>query len=122
MYNIRTYLPFLVILIIAEGCVNHNLEPSLVIDCSGINTVSFASDIQPIINSNCAISGCHNGDLGADIDWTDPVKFKNRAGEASRRVRLPSSHSHHMPRTGEISLDEITLIVCWAEQGASINN
>jgi hypothetical protein len=105
-----------------ESCVSHDLEPAFTVDCNGFNTVSFANDIQPILQANCAIPDCHNGDNGAAIDWRDADKFKAHAEEAKRRVALPKTHGDHMPRVGEITDAQISSIVCWAEQGAPINN
>lgn len=124
MQNTRTYFIFLalLILVVAESCVNHSIDPSIKVDCTGVSTVSFANDIQPIITTNCAITDCHNGDLGDDLNWTIPVNFQNHASEAKRRVTLSKAHADHMPREGEITLDQIQSIVCWAEQGAPINN
>jgi hypothetical protein len=107
---------------IGNACVKHDLEPPIIVDCTGFQTVSFSADIQPIIGANCAIPNCHNGDNGADKNWTDPVKFQNHASEARRRVLLPKTNGDHMPRVGVISEAQIKLIVCWAEQGAPINN
>jgi hypothetical protein len=105
-----------------ESCVSHNYEPPVIVDCTDSHTISFSTEVQPILQSNCAIPHCHNGDNGADINWTDPVKFKAHSDEARRRVLLPKSHSDHMPREGEISYEQISRIVCWAEQGAPIDN
>jgi hypothetical protein len=108
--------------VLIDSCVSHDLEGPVVVDCTGFKTVSFSSDIQPIISANCAISGCHNGDNGTDLNWTDPAKFKDHAAEAKRRVALPRTDGDHMPQVGSITSDQIKLIVCWAEQGASIDN
>ncbi len=32
---------------------------------SGVDTVSFASDVQPILNSSCALTGCHIDGMSA---------------------------------------------------------
>jgi|SRR4051812_32191975 len=115
-------LSIVILMLLVNGCVKHDLEPPITVDCTDFRTVSFATDVQPIIGANCAIPSCHNGDNGADINWTDPVKFQNHSSEARRRVMLPKTSADHMPRVGTISDDQIKLIVCWAEQGAPINN
>jgi hypothetical protein len=113
---------FFALVLVVNACVKHDLEPPITVDCTGFHTVSFTADVQPIVTEHCAISGCHNGDNGADKNWTDPVKFQNHASEARRRVLLPRTNGDHMPRVGAISDAQIKLIVCWAEQGAPINN
>jgi hypothetical protein len=104
------------------SCTNHDLGPIERISCDGFKTVSYLNDIKPIITDHCAIEGCHNGDNGADKNWTEPGKLQDHAAEARRRVQLPKTDGDHMPRVGEISDEQIKLIVCWAEQGAPINN
>jgi hypothetical protein len=113
------FLPF--ILIIIQSCVNHDTGKQ----CLSSATVSFAQQIKPIINSNCAIQGtgdaCHNGDNGADLDWRVLANFQQHSAEVKRRVMLPVSDGDHMPREGSITPAQIQLIVCWVEQGAQDN-
>jgi hypothetical protein len=123
--NIPVVKQFIIITVLATSvgaCVNHDLEASKVFDCTGFKTVEYSNDIQPIIAANCAISGCHNGDNGTDRNWTDPVKLKNHATEVKRRVSLPKTDGDHMPRVGELSDEQMKLIVCWVGQGAPIDN
>ena len=85
-------------------------------------TYSFADDIRPIIESKCAISGCHNGDMGPDLNWTNFDKFHQRveSGLVKYRVShriMPPSFSPEGPLTQE----QINAIACWSDQGA-LNN
>jgi hypothetical protein len=61
----------LTLLVIAiQSCEDDKLPAPGAIDCDGFKTVSFDVDIQPIINSNCAIvgdGGCHNGGNGPTL-------------------------------------------------------
>ncbi len=50
---------------LSQSCVDHNLPEPEVGACSV--TVSFADEVNPIINTSCAIPGCHNGDNGAPL-------------------------------------------------------
>ena len=104
-----------------ESCVNHDLEGPVVVSCEGFKTVSFNDDVKGIISTHCAISGCHNGDNGASINWTVLKNFQDHATEAKRRLTLPPSSPDKMPRVGSLSNDQIKLIVCWVEQGAKDN-
>jgi hypothetical protein len=116
-------LASVVFVLIVNSCVSHNLaEADITVDCNGAQTISFNSQVKPILSSNCAISGCHNGSLGPDRDWTNASTFKDHAAEARRRVQLSKANPDHMPRVGSISLEQIQTIVCWVDQGANINN
>jgi len=104
-----------------QACVNHDIGKQCVLN----STVSFSNDIKPIITSNCAIQGqndkCHNGDNGADLNWTVLSNFQQHAQEVKRRIQLPQSNADHMPREGAITDQQIQLIICWVEQGAQDN-
>lgn len=126
---IRQLVKFLPQILIAiafsiTSCVNHNLEsPETKVSCDGFKSVSFNDDVMPIITSNCAIGTgtCHNGGNGAELDWRIFQNFQDHASEVRRRVTLPSSDPDKMPRIGQLTYDQIQLIVCWVEQGANNN-
>ncbi len=122
---LKIILPVLVLIfLVTISCVNHNLETITVkVSCDGFKTVSFNDDIKPIITSNCAIGSgtCHNGGNGPDLDWRVFLNFQNHSNEVKRRVALPSNDPDHMPRIGQLTFDQIQLIVCWVEQGANNN-
>lgn len=103
------------------ACVSHDLEGPVNVSCDDFRTVSFNDDIKPIVNSNCAFTGCHNGDLGGDLNWTVLQNFQNHATEVKRRITLPPSDPEKMPRIGKLNYEQISLITCWIEQGA-LNN
>jgi hypothetical protein len=105
----------------AFSCANNDLGPVELISCDGVAEVSYLDDIKPIVDANC--SRCHNATDFPDRDWTDPAKLKTFASEASRRVQLPVSDPDHMPYDPpELTKQEIQNIVCWAKQGAPIDN
>jgi len=113
-----------VVAITIGSCVDHDLAPPVVVNCEGSKTVSYVNDVIPIINTHCAIQGdgaCHNGGNGDDINWTKLTNLQNHASELERRVKLAPSDPDHMPRIGKLELADITLLVCWVEQGAQNN-
>lgn len=87
--------------------------------CDGFKVVSFASDVKPLIDTNCAKSGCHNA--GSTFDWTVFANVKAKASSIKERVSLPASDSRHMPQGGTLTDNEIKTFVCWVEQGAKDN-
>ena len=104
------------------SCDNHDLgPPEIEITCDPNDIVSYVNDIKPIVDVNC--SRCHNSGDFPSRDWTDKDMLKQYASEAARRVKLPTTNSDHMPKDPpELTLSEITAIVCWVEQGANVNN
>ncbi len=96
----------------SEGC-------SFIKDVSiikGETGVSFNAQIKPIINTKCALSGCHNGDNGANRNWT---VFSNVKANAANIKTLTGNRT--MPQTGSLTQDQIDLIACWVDDGAQDN-
>ncbi len=83
----------------------------------GDTGVSFASEIQPIIAANCAISGCHVS--GATIP-----NFSTYSGVASRAstIKLRTTNgSMPPPSQADLTTQQIQLIACWVDDGAKNN-
>ncbi|HZI23551.1 MAG TPA: hypothetical protein VFD46_00655 [Chryseolinea sp.] len=103
----------------SQSCVDHNLPEPDVEACSA--TVSFSSQVNPIINTSCAIPGCHNGDNGADKNWTIFSNFQANKADVKDRITRPPGTSGHMPAVGSITQQQIETIVCWVDQGGQNN-
>lgn len=104
-------------LVVFDSCVSHDFPEYT---CS--DTVSFSEDIRIIIETKCALSGCHNGDMGPDLNWTIFQNFHQRAESGLVKFRvtnriMPPDYSTGGPLTQE----QINTIACWADQGA-VNN
>ena len=106
--------------LIAVSCVDHDI-PTASYNCSGEETISYSNVVDPIVKANCAISGCHNGDLGEDRNWLVFERFQQKASVVRDRITRPPGTAGHMPASGSLSYDEILNIVCWVEQGANDN-
>jgi hypothetical protein len=108
------------LLLISLSCADHDFEmPTF--ECTSSEEISYDDHVHKIVQDNCAIPGCHNGANGAERDWRDFQKFQAHAKEVKRRISLPEGAPDHMPRTGELTKDEIQTIVCWVDQGAKDN-
>ena len=77
--------------------------------------VNLSSQVIPIVNSNCAVSGCH----------VAGVQFPNlliKANIISNASSIKSrTQSGNMPRGGTLSLAEKNLIKNWVDQEAKDN-
>jgi len=82
----------------------------------GDTGTSYDSDINPIITNSCAITGCHNGDNGTNLDFTDFSLLQSKADLVKLRTQNGS-----MPPSGSLSNEEIALIACWVDEGARDN-
>tara|TARA_R110000737_G_C14618885_1_gene492567 strand:+ start:2735 stop:3298 length:564 start_codon:yes stop_codon:yes gene_type:complete len=91
----------------SEGCTN-------TLDVQIYSGVSFAASIKPIIEANCAISGCHDG--SGNIDYNNFDNIKLNPSDIKARTQ-----SGDMPRNGALTAAEIDMIACWVDDGA-LNN
>jgi len=99
------------------ACVSHDFPEY---ECD--DAYSFSDDIRPIIETKCAVSGCHNGDRGEDLNWNNFDQFHKRAESGLVKFRvthgiMPPSNSPAGPLTRE----QINAIACWSDQGARNN-
>ena len=100
------------------GCTSDNFEEFYNIndECSELGT-SFQNDIQPIISTNCAISGCHVTGTGLP-PWQTYNQISARAEDIAIRITIdmpPSVSGKSLTAT------EIAQIQCWAEAGTPNN-
>jgi hypothetical protein len=85
---------------------------------SVLSGVSYNDNIVPIINTHCAISGCHNGSNAALANWTDLATVQTNADNIKTRTTNGT-----MPPAGrpDMQTAEIQAIACWVDDGA-LNN
>ncbi len=82
---------------------------------TSVTEVSFASQVKPIIDTNCQISGCHgsNASTPSFATYTQvKANAENIKSKTSAKV---------MPPTGPLSDSNIKLISDWVDQGAPNN-
>jgi hypothetical protein len=114
-----TYLSLFVIAatLFSQSCVYHEAPEQT---CTA--TISYTTQVKPIIESKCAISGCHNGDNGSDFKWTDFSKLQQRAHSGLLKSKVVN---HEMPPPespqGPLTQEQIDIISCWTTQGAPQN-
>lgn len=83
----------------------------------GLSGLSYSNDIVPIISTKCAVSGCHNGDLGDSRNWTKYGNVKNNASNIKTRTA-----NRTMPAGGlTLTQEQIDKIGCWVDDGAPEN-
>lgn len=95
--------------LLASSCKKKDATPT---NCS--TTLSFAKDIQPIINSNCATSGCHNGSQKPNLTQYSGVK------DAASSIKSEVS-SGSMPQGRTMTTTDKDALLCWIANGANNN-
>ncbi len=83
----------------------------------GDSGIGYAGVIKPILDTNCNLTTCHNGDLGSSRDWRNYNAVKNNAANIKTRTANKS-----MPIGGlTLTLQQIDQITCWVDDGAKDN-
>jgi hypothetical protein len=113
------YFGFLGLIVSLQSCYYDNEELLYGNDDCVVEGVSFANDIRPIINTTCAVSGCHvQGGSGNGVyDNYDNVKAKVDNGSLQQRILIDQDH----PPNTTLSNCQLLFIEEWIKTGA-LNN
>lgn len=89
--------------------------------CDTPTIVSFSADVLPIIDLNCAISGCHvdGGEGPGLLAEYETVRDYVDSGDLENRVF--NSPEDPMPPTGQLGECDLEIILHWINQGALDN-
>ena len=115
----KTSLVYIIFLFIIQSCYYDN-EEELYPNTPSCDTTNanFSQVIQPIINTNCAISGCHVPGTGRkDFSSYPGIKDVVDDGRLEDRVIIQGI----MPPTGPLNDCDIMKIETWIENGAPDN-
>jgi hypothetical protein len=87
------------------------------LDCSTVTNKAFAANVNPIIQSSCAIAGCHeagssNG-VGQLTSYNDIFNHRTEIQSAVSAGRMPKNTT--LPTSQKNS------ILCWIDSGAPNN-
>lgn len=86
-------------------------------DCS-TQPASLTEDVIPIININCAISGCHEPGVQApDLTQKENIIASAPLIKTQVQTRTMPPSDTELP----LSTHEIQTIVCWVDNGAQEN-
>ncbi|MES2591183.1 MAG: hypothetical protein V4608_04810 [Bacteroidota bacterium] len=125
------HISFFCCLIFCYSCSYDKAE--LNVDCVSPETVSFSGDIQPVLNTHCAVSGCHSGSSPAgNLNLEPSVAYvqlmNNSSGYVDTITPIYSvlhasmnSSSDPMPPTGKLDKCTVDLILKWIQQKAKNN-
>jgi hypothetical protein len=87
------------------------------LDCNTVSNKAFAANVSPIIQSTCAITGCHEA---GSINGPGPLT--NYTEVFNNRTAIQSAVSAgRMPKTGSLPTSQKNSILCWIEGGAPNN-
>lgn len=96
-----------------------NIEDTKQCDTS---EVTFQQTVDPIISTNCAVSGCHAGaSPTAGLNLEDFSQLQNIANNGQLTGRTTGSSGPVMPPGNALDPCDINKIRNWVEQGAPQN-
>lgn len=85
-------------------------------DCSGA-AKSFATDVNPIIQTFCNQANCHNT---GSTNGVGPLTKYIEVFDAKSRIR-PQIIAGLMPQNNTLTTAQKNAIICWIDQGAPNN-
>ena len=86
------------------------------VDCSTVSA-KFAADVQPIIASKCATSGCHDASASGGVI----LQTHSQVSAKKDRVYARAVVEKSMPSSGALPPAEIAKLKCWIDSGAPNN-
>jgi mono/diheme cytochrome c family protein len=120
---------------IGSGCQHASLidltTPTVTVDCDP-DTVYFQNDILPLLVSNCAMSGCHDGnsyeeeaealnsyDAVLSSGYVDAFNWNN--SKMFEAVTRGGDDQMPPPPADKLTSDQLALLETWMNQGARNN-
>lgn len=85
-------------------------------NCSGA-AIQFSANVSSIIQSNCAVSGCHNS---GSANGPGPLTSYAEINAAKVQIRA-AVLSGSMPKNGSLTAAQKNSIICWIDAGAANN-
>ncbi len=87
------------------------------VNCSTVTNKAYAADVEPIIQSVCAVDGCHSAS-----STNGPGPLTNYTQVFNNRVKIRSAiASGAMPQGSTFGSSQKNSIICWIDSGAPNN-
>lgn len=124
MKRLKNIVYFTITTVILCSCYAENEEelfPEVTVAKNASDSslvVSFLNDIQPIINQNCAFSGCHASTNTYPL--TNYAEVKVKVDDNTFRNRVVDQRNMPAPN-GLADVNEVNLIRRWLDEGAKNN-
>jgi len=107
--------------IVVSSCTKHSgADATPAPQSSNCSDVKFSTTVKPIIEGNCAISGCHVPG-GAPGDFTTFSDISSKVQSGVFKARVIDGTPSYMPASGRLPNDQIAKIQCWLDAGAPNN-
>lgn len=116
-HSITAFFFLLTGLIFSSCSKDKNGTPTFTVDCSTVTNKAFAANVSPLIQSRCAIAGCHATGSG---NGPGALTTHAQISAASSRIRTAVANGS-MPQGSSLTTAEKNSIVCWIDSGSPNN-
>jgi hypothetical protein len=103
------------ITVLISSCTYKKAELNL---CDG---VKYSVNIVPLVQTHCALAGCHNGDSMSVGDFNNYTDIKMRVDNGQFKIKVIDTQSMPPPSRPSLTSNEFNLLKCWFEAGAPEN-
>lgn len=87
------------------------------LDCNTVTNKAYTADVSPIIQTRCAIAGCHAaGSTNSGGPFTNHTEVFNKRSNIRTAVS-----SGAMPQGSSLTTAQKNSIICWIDSGAPNN-
>lgn len=109
---------FISFVVIGMSCSkSNNGGGGTTLDCNTVSNKAFGVDVNPIIQSRCAITGCHAaGSTNSGGPFTNHGEIFNKRSNIRSEVS-----SGRMPQGSSLTDVQKNSIICWIDSGAPNN-
>ena len=108
---------FISVFILAISCSKDGGGGSSSLDCNTVTNKAYAADVSPIIQTRCAIAGCHAaGSTNSGGPFTNHTEVFNKRSNIRTAVS-----SGAMPQGSSLATAQKNSIICWIDSGAPNN-
>ena len=93
-------------------------DPS--VDCTGL-TPTYTSEIKAILDTSCALSGCHNAGTqqeGIDLSNYADAKIVSSEDRFLGAINHQNGYTPMPQNSAKLSTDKINLLTCWVQNGS----
>lgn len=125
MKKVILYIGLIGILILPAGCYYDEVFEG---DGSLPTNVSFSSDVIPIFDTNCNISGCHDAgpahapSLTRENAYTSLIQGNYISTTIPTQSKIYEEMAEgNMPPSGALAGKEVSIILGWITEGAKNN-
>lgn len=114
-------IPFIALLLLSIlfSCEKEEAQELPTYDCTGL-TPTYTAEIKPIIDTNCATTGCHNSSSqagGINLSTYALTSSESNNARFLGSIQHLSAYSSMPRNSAKLSDTAIQLIFCWVENG-----